>query len=79
MKHFLLFLKGIVVGIANAIASCAPDSFSVYQEGETTYSGIDAYQIILVDFSTMVIIQITVFVHPSAGVNVFQILTYIAG
>ena len=66
-------------GIANAIASCAPDSFSVYQEGETTYSGIDAYQIILVDFSTMVIIQITVFVHPSAGVNVFQILTYIAG
>ena len=65
--------------ICEYLASLAPSTFSTYQAGATTVSNINAYRIVLVDYDSMCIIQITVLVHPSAGYCVFQILTYLAG
>ena len=64
--------------IAEFIASKAGDSFQIVQAGVASVAAEnDAYRVILLDPTTMVVIQITVFVHPTAGLNVFQILTYL--
>ncbi len=63
--------------IASFLAGKAPSSFTIVQQGAKTVSGINAYQIIMYDSSTGCVIQITVLVHPQAGKNVFQILTYL--